>query len=191
MTGRGGMSGRGTARGGLHAIRATVEHVFGSPDLSGRTVLVQGVGAVGAVLARELAEAGARVLVSDVDESRAAATGFETVPPGRALDFEIDVFAPCAVGGTLNAESIPLLICRAVAGGEQPLLVPEDADRLHEHGIATRRTTSSTPEASSSSSASTKSAGTPTTRGAARGIGDLADALRRGRHRRHHSRRGR
>src|SRR3954470_15510227 len=61
-THRGGNSGRGTARGGLHAIRATVEHVFGSPELGGRTVLVQGAGAVGAVLARELADGGARVL---------------------------------------------------------------------------------------------------------------------------------
>src|SRR3954451_970528 len=65
-TGRGGDSGRGTARGGLHAIRGTVEQVFGSPELAGRSVLVQGAGAVGAVVARELADAGARVLVSDV-----------------------------------------------------------------------------------------------------------------------------
>src|SRR5204862_6448345 len=61
-TGRGGNSGRGTARGALHAIRATVEHAFGSPELAGRSVLVQGAGAVGAVLARELTEEGARVL---------------------------------------------------------------------------------------------------------------------------------
>src|SRR5215813_6251158 len=67
-TGRGGNSGRGTARGGLHAIRATVDHVFGSPELDGRSVLVQGPGSVGAILARELADTGARVLVSDVDE---------------------------------------------------------------------------------------------------------------------------
>jgi leucine dehydrogenase len=135
-TGRGGNSGRGTARGGLHAIRATVEHAFGSPDLAGRSVLVQGAGAVGAVLARELADAGARVLVSDADESRAAATGCETVPPERALETEVDVYAPCAVGGTLNAESIPRLVCGAVAGcANNQLAVPEDAERLQERGI--------------------------------------------------------
>ena len=135
-TGRGGNSGRGTARGGLHAIRATVEHVFGSPDLAGRSVLVQGAGAVGAVLARELADAGARVLVSDVDESRAAATGCETVPPERALETEVDVYSPCAVGGTLNAESIPRLACRAIAGcANNQLAEPEDAERLQERGI--------------------------------------------------------
>src|SRR5262249_18901675 len=135
-TSRGGNSGRGTARGGLHAIRATVEHLFGSPDLAGRSVLVQGAGAVGEVLARELAEAGARVLVSDVDDARAIAAGCETVPPEHALETEVDVYSPCAVGGTLNAESIPLLACRAVVGcANNQLAEPEDAERLHARGI--------------------------------------------------------
>jgi glutamate dehydrogenase/leucine dehydrogenase len=135
-TGRGGNSGRGTARGALHAIRATAEHVFGSPDLAGRSVLVQGTGAVGGILARELADAGARVLVSDVDEARAAATGCETVPPERVLETEVDVYSPCAVGGTLNADSIPGLVCRAIAGcANNQLAEPEDADRLRERGI--------------------------------------------------------
>jgi leucine dehydrogenase len=135
-TGRGGNSGRGTARGALHAIRATVEHTFGSPDLAGRSVLVQGAGSVGAVLARELADAGARVLVSDVDEERAAATGCETVPVDRVLETEVDVYSPCAVGGTLSAESIPHLACRAIAGcANNQLAEPEDAERLRERGI--------------------------------------------------------
>jgi len=132
----GGNSGRGTARGCLHSIRATVEHLFGSPDLAGRTVLVQGAGSVGAILARELAEAGTRVLVSDVAEDRAAATGCETVPPERVLETEVDVYSPCAVGGTLNAESIPRLACRAIAGcANNQLSEPEDAERLAERGI--------------------------------------------------------
>jgi glutamate dehydrogenase/leucine dehydrogenase len=131
-----GNSGRGTARGGLHAIRATVEHAFGSTDLAGRSVLVQGAGSVGAVLARELADGGARVLVSDVDEKRAAATGFETVPPGDVLETEVDVYSPCAVGGTLNADSVPRLACRAIAGcANNQLAEPGDAERLRERGI--------------------------------------------------------
>ena len=135
-TGRGGNSGRGTARGALHAIRATVEHVFGSPELAGRSVLVQGAGAVGAVLARELAEAGARVLVSDVDESRAAATGCETIPPERALETEVDVYSPCAVGGTLNADTIARLRCKIVGGSANNQLAEhDDSKRLHERGI--------------------------------------------------------
>ncbi|PWU22987.1 MAG: hypothetical protein C5B48_09415 [Candidatus Rokuibacteriota bacterium] len=135
-TGGGGNSGRGTARGALHSIRATVEHLFGSPDLAGRSVLVQGAGAVGAVLSRELAEAGAHVLVSDVDEQRAAATGCETVPPESALETEVDLYSPNAVGGTLSADSIPRLACRAVAGcANNQLAEPEDAERLRERGI--------------------------------------------------------
>ncbi|HLY85368.1 MAG TPA: Glu/Leu/Phe/Val dehydrogenase dimerization domain-containing protein [Gaiellaceae bacterium] len=135
-TQRGGNSGRGTARGGLYAIRATVEHLFGSPDLAGRSVLVQGAGSVGSILARELAEAGARVLVSDVDEERAAATGCETVAPELVLEAEVDVYSPCAVGGTLDDESVPRLACRAIAGcANNQLARPEDAQRLHERGI--------------------------------------------------------
>jgi leucine dehydrogenase len=135
-TSRGGNSGRGTARGGLHAIRATVEHLFGSPDLSGRSVLVQGAGAVGSILSRELAEAGARVLVSDVQEERASATGYETVAPDRVVETEVDVYSPCAVGGTLSAQSIPRLACRAIAGcANNQLAEPADAERLHDRGI--------------------------------------------------------
>jgi glutamate dehydrogenase/leucine dehydrogenase len=131
-----GDSGRGTARGVLHGIRAAVEHAFGSAELAGRSVLVQGAGAVGALLAGELAAEGARVVVSDVDEARAAATGCETVPPERALEVEVDVYSPCAIGGTLNAETIPRLACRAIAGcANNQLAEPVDAARLQEHGI--------------------------------------------------------
>lgn len=135
-TGRGGDSARGTARGVLHGIHASVEHIFGSPDLDGRTVLVQGVGAVGHDLARQLAEAGARVLVADLDEEQAgrvaAEIGGGMVPARDALTTECDVYAPCAVGGTLSAETIPTLGCRIVAGSANNQLVePEDAARLH------------------------------------------------------------
>ncbi|HKU56518.1 MAG TPA: hypothetical protein VJP41_05805, partial [Gaiellaceae bacterium] len=92
--------------------------------------------AVGTLLARELAAAVARVLVSDVDEPRAAATGCETVPPENAIETEVDVYSPCAVGGTLNAQSIPRLACRAIAGcANNQLAEPEDAERLRERGI--------------------------------------------------------
>jgi len=135
-TGAGGNSGRGTARAVWHGIRASVEHVFGSPELGGRTVLVQGAGAVGADLVRLLADAGADVLVADVDESRAAATGARVVAPADALTTECDVYAPCAVGGTLNAETIPTLRCRIVAGSANNQLgEPADAQRLHDAGI--------------------------------------------------------
>jgi leucine dehydrogenase len=135
-TGAGGNSGRGTARGVLHGIRASAEHVFGSPELRGRTVLVQGVGAVGNDLARFLAEDGARLLVSDVDDERAAETGFEVVPAADAIATECDVFAPCAIGGILSADSIPRLRCRIVAGSaNNQLAEPADAERLRDAGI--------------------------------------------------------
>ena len=132
----GGNSGVGTARACFHGIRASVEHAFGSPDLAGRSVLVQGVGAVGAELAGLLANDGARVLVSDVDQERARATGFETVSAADAPATECDVFSPCAVGATINAETIPQLRCRIVAGSANNQLgEPGDAERLHERGI--------------------------------------------------------
>ena len=139
-TGAGGNSGRGTARGVLHGIRASAEHVFGSADLAGRTVLVQGVGAVGHDLARMLLEDGARVLVSDVDaglaRSVAEEVGGAVVPVEGALETECDVFSPCAVGGVLDARSIPSLRCRIVAGSANNQLAdPEDAERLHAAGV--------------------------------------------------------
>jgi valine dehydrogenase (NAD+) len=135
-TGAGGNSGRGTARGVLHGIRASVEHLFGSPDLAGHTVLVQGAGAVGHDLCRDLLAEGADVLVSDVDEQRAAETGARVVAVEDALSTECDVYAPCAVGGTLSADTIAGLRCRIVAGSaNNQLATPDDADRLHAAGI--------------------------------------------------------
>jgi glutamate dehydrogenase/leucine dehydrogenase len=132
----GGNSGWGTARAVLHGIRASVEHVFGSSDLSGRTVLVQGAGAVGHDLVRYLHDEGATVLVSDVDPGRAEATGARVVPPAEALGTECDVFAPCAVGGLLSSETIPQLRCRIVAGSaNNQLAEPGAAQRLHDAGI--------------------------------------------------------
>jgi glutamate dehydrogenase/leucine dehydrogenase len=136
----GGNSGRGTARGVLHGIRASSEHVFGSADLAGRSVLVQGVGAVGHDLALMLADDGAHVLVSDVDAGRAASVAHEVggavVPADDAIATECDVFSPCAVGGVLDQGTIPRLRCRIVAGSaNNQLAAPEDAERLHAAGV--------------------------------------------------------
>lgn len=135
-TSRGGNSARGTAIGTRHAIRATIEHVFGSPEARGRRILVQGVGSVGADLVRLLQADGAEVLVSDVDASRAATTGAVVVAPDDVIGTECELYAPCAVGGTLNRDTIPRLRCRAVAGcANNQLAEPEDGDRLHDAGI--------------------------------------------------------
>jgi leucine dehydrogenase len=129
-----------TARGVFHGIRASVAHAFGSADLAGRSVLVQGVGDVGARLAEQLADAGASVHVSDIDATRAGALadriGASVVPPESVIGLECDVYAPCALGATLNAESIPQLRCRIVAGcANNQLAEPEDAERLATAGI--------------------------------------------------------
>ena len=129
-----------TARGVFHGIRASAGHVFGSTELAGRRTLVQGVGDVGERLAEQLAAAGASVLVTDIDGERAASLaeriGAETVPPETALELECDVYAPCAVGATLNATTIPQLRCRIVAGcANNQLAEPEDAERLRDRGI--------------------------------------------------------
>ncbi len=129
-----------TAVGVLHGIRATCRYVFGSDDLSGRTVLVQGVGGVGGHLVDLLVEAGATIIATDVDEARLEAVrqrGISVVAPEAALATECDVLAPCAIGGILNASTIPNLRCRVVAGGaNNQLQSVEDADRLRQRGIA-------------------------------------------------------
>lgn len=130
-----------TARGVFAAMRAVVRQAFGTDDLRGRVVHIQGVGDVGAPLAHMLKEAGARIVLSDLDtrraESLAEALGStETFEPHTAFEAPCDVYAPCAVGATLNSETIPELKCRAVVGSaNNQLETREDADRLHARGI--------------------------------------------------------
>lgn len=130
-----------TARGVFAGIRNAVAVTFGSEDLSQRSVLIQGTGHVGLNLGRLLAASGARLLVSDLDSGRveeaARQLGAEVVPTERVYATECDVYAPCAVGATLGAETIPQLRCRVVAGAaNNQLAEPADAQRLLERGIA-------------------------------------------------------
>ena len=125
-----------TAKGVFHGIRASLRHAHGSDELADRRVLVQGAGSVGGKLAALLAEAGATVLVTDIDEERARATGGELVAVEEALTTECDVYAPCALGATLSAESIPRLRCGIVAGGaNNQLATVADGERLRAAGI--------------------------------------------------------
>ena len=135
-----GSSAGATAIGVFHGIEASAREVFDSDDLSGRCVLVQGVGAVGARLAELLRDAGARLVLADLDYARAAGLArrldASVIPAHRVFDTECDVFSPCATGGVLSAESIPLLRCRIIAGAaNNQLATPWDADRLHARGI--------------------------------------------------------
>lgn len=129
-----------TALGVFEGIGAALRAHFGDDRMAGRTVLIQGAGDVGRPLARQLAEAGATVLVSDVDVERAAAlaaeTGGRTVAPDEVYTTPCDVFAPCAIGAILDATTIPRLACQLVAGSaNNQLATAGDADRLHARDI--------------------------------------------------------
>ena len=136
-----GSSAPDTAVGVFHGIVASVAHVYGSDDLAGRRVLVQGAGAVGEPLAEMLVKAGAHVIVSDVALERVEALydrlGVEVVAPSSVLETECDVYAPCAHGGVLDDTTIPRLRCRIVAGAANNPLADNhrDGELLREAGI--------------------------------------------------------
>lgn len=129
-----------TARGVFAGIRSALRHRHGSDTLRDRTVLVQGVGHVGGPLARMISKAGGSVLLSDLDQDRAFAISVEVggtvVTQDKIYQTPCDVYAPCAVGATLNPETIPSLCCDMVVGSANNQLESDaDADALHEHGI--------------------------------------------------------
>jgi len=130
-----------TAKGVFEGIKATMRHVFGSESVAGRVVHIQGVGGVGDPLARLLKQAGAQIILSDLDSKRAERLseelgGSDTFEPHTAYEAACDVYAPCAVGGTLNSETIRELKCRIVVGSANNQLEgPEHGRELHERGI--------------------------------------------------------
>ncbi|GGB32022.1 leucine dehydrogenase [Roseibium aquae] len=124
-----------TALGVFAGIKAAARHVFGSDDLRGRSVSLQGLGNVGRALARHLHEAGARLIVSDIHapavERAVAAYGATAVSPGEAHAVTADIFAPCALGAGLNSKTIPELKARIVAGAaNNQLHSPQDGAEL-------------------------------------------------------------
>lgn len=129
-----------TARGVLRGIEVAVRHRLGRSGLAGATVGVLGLGHVGSALAGLLHEAGARLVVADIaaDRCRAIADryGARVVPVDALVGERLDVFAPCALGGILNAETIGRLAAPVVAGAANNQLADEaSADALHMRGI--------------------------------------------------------
>jgi leucine dehydrogenase len=128
-----------TALGVESALRVACERAFGSDSVEGRTVSVVGLGHVGGDLARRLAEGGAGLVVSDVDERKRALAdelGATWLEPRAALTAEVDVLAPCALGGVLDHDSVPALRCQAVCGAaNNQLAADEIADLLAARGI--------------------------------------------------------
>ena len=118
-----------TALGVETAIRVAAECIWGSGDLAGRSVAVVGLGHVGSRLARGLADGGARLVVADVAPAKRALAdelGATWAEPAEALRADVDIVAPCALGGVLDHDAIPALRCRAVAGAANNQLASED-----------------------------------------------------------------
>ena len=129
-----------TGFGVYQAMRACARETWGDDSLRGKTVAIQGYGNVATALAALLVEAGAKLIVTDIDEAKrtlaAELPGVTIVEPGEILSAECDVLAPCALGGVLHAESIASLRCQVVCGGANNQLAEDaDGERLRERGI--------------------------------------------------------
>jgi leucine dehydrogenase len=129
-----------TAHGVFRAIQASAKERWGSDNLNGKTVAIQGCGSVGRYLANELHEAGAKLIVTDIYPEKtkrvAQATGAKVVAPDEIFSVEADIFAPCALGGIINDETIPKLKVEIVSGGANNQLLEErHGDMLEERGI--------------------------------------------------------
>jgi leucine dehydrogenase len=129
-----------TAAGVVHGLRASFAERDGDDSLAGRRIAVQGVGKVGRALVERLVEADCEVVVADVDDEAVAAVerefGVASVAPDAIYDEACDAFAPCALGGVLNDETIPRLSCDVVCGSaNNQLAARRHADALADHGI--------------------------------------------------------
>jgi leucine dehydrogenase len=129
-----------TAHGVFRAVQASAKNRWGTDDLNGKVVAIQGCGNVGRNLARELHEAGAKLIVSDIDPARAERVANETgatiVQGDEIFSVKADIFAPCALGGIINDKTIPMLKVEIVAGGANNQLLEErHGDKLEELGI--------------------------------------------------------
>jgi len=129
-----------TAHGVFRAIQASAMERWGSDSLEGRTVAIQGCGNVGHHLANELHRAGAQLIVTDIDAGRIQkvvdATGATAVALKDIYGVKADIFAPCALGGIINDETIPQLRVEIVAGAaNNQLLEDRHGDALESRGI--------------------------------------------------------
>jgi len=129
-----------TAFGVYCALQAAAAHVFGSDDLSGLRVAIQGIGETGGRLAELLAGAGCKIAAADINEDNInrlrQKIEFERVEPEHIIDADCDIFSPCALGGILNVETIARLRCRIVGGSANNQLLHErDGEELLRRNI--------------------------------------------------------
>jgi len=140
LAGRSGDPSPVTAHGVFRAIQASAKERWGTDDVSSRTISIQGCGHVGYYLAKELHEAGAKLVVTDIDAERVkrAASEFRAraVAPDEIYGVEADIFAPCALGAIINDATIPQLKVAVVAGAANNQLLEErHGDELERRGI--------------------------------------------------------
>jgi leucine dehydrogenase len=140
LAGRSGDPSPVTAHGVFRAIQASAYYRWGSDDLTKKTVAVQGAGHVGYHLSRLLSEAGAHLVITDIDAERVrrvvSELGARAVEPGEIYGVRADVFAPCALGAILNDSTIPQLKVEIVAGAANNQLLEErHGDMLESRNI--------------------------------------------------------
>jgi leucine dehydrogenase len=140
LAGRSGDPSPVTAYGVYRGIKAAAQVKYGSDGLTGKTVAVQGAGHVGYYLCGHLAREGARLIVTDIDAERVQRVveefGAEAVQPDAIYAVKADVYAPSALGATINDETIPRLRVDIVAGAANNVLAePRHGDELERRGI--------------------------------------------------------
>ena len=119
-----------TALGVFMGIKACVKEQFGSDSLTGKSIIVQGIGHVGENLVRLLRDENVKVYISDINEERvgqiAKKHGAQAVSNNNIFDIDADIYAPCALGGTVNTQTIDKLNCSIIAGSANNQLLDED-----------------------------------------------------------------
>jgi len=130
-----------TAFGVYMGMKAAAKKAYGSDSLAGKKIGVQGVGQVGKYLINYLVKEGASLFISDIDDKKlqeiAASTGATILDKEEIYDLQMDIYAPCALGGTLNDHTIERLTCQVIAGGANNQLEDENkhGKMLLEKGI--------------------------------------------------------
>ncbi len=130
-----------TAYGVYMGIKASAHQVFGSDSLKNKKVAVQGVGQVGMYLVEHLVKEGAKVYITDINEAKlkkvAKITGAEVVEMDAIYDLDVDIYSPCALGATVNNDTIPRLKAKIIAGAANNQLKDEKRHgyMLLDHGI--------------------------------------------------------
>lgn len=129
-----------TAFGVYQGMKAAAKAAFGSDSLEGKTVAVQGVGNVAFHLCGHLHLEGAKLIVADIHpeavQKAVEAYGAQVVDPSVIAFADCDIYAPCALGATVNDDTIPHIKAKVIAGAaNNQLKEPRHGDRLHERGI--------------------------------------------------------